>query len=39
MATGVLATTRAYFGRSIRPTAYFLLLFTTAVSSKPSHKS
>ena len=35
IATEVLAVTRYYFRRSIHPAAYFLLLFTTAVSNKP----
>jgi hypothetical protein len=34
IATEIVATTQAYFRRSLHPAAYFLLLFTTEVSTK-----
>jgi hypothetical protein len=34
IATEIVAATQAYFRRSLHPAAYFLLLFTTEVSTK-----
>jgi hypothetical protein len=36
VATGIVVATRASFGRSLHPAAYFLLLFTTEVSTEHS---
>lgn len=38
VATDILAATRAYFRRSIHPATFFLLLFTTTVSTRSSPK-